>query len=88
MSNNDFDFQINEAYLPYVFNADNTDLVCDEEEQIDAFLSELHIDEVELLYNGEDLNKSFTRCDITGEYCMSVRVRCFAYLDSKLQRIS
>lgn len=88
MSSDDYDFVINEAYLPYLVNADNTDLVFDEEEQIDAFISELHIDHVELLYNGEDLNKSFTRCDISGEYCMAVRVRCYAYLNSKLQRIS
>lgn len=88
MSSDDYDFQVNEAYLPYLINADNTDLVFDEEEQIDAFISELHIDHVELLYNGADLNKSFTMCDISGEYCMAVRVRCYAYLDSKLQRVS
>ena len=88
MSSDDYDFVINEAYLPYIFNADDTDLVNDEAEQIDTFLGELHIDDVELLYNGEDLNKSFTRCDISGQYCMAVRVRCYAYLNSKLQRIS
>lgn len=88
MSNDDYDFVINEAYLPYIFNADNTDLVFDEQEQIEAFISEQHIDQVELLYNGEDLNKSFAKCDISGEYCMAVRVRCYAYLNSQLQRIS
>lgn len=87
MSNDDYDFVINEAFIPYITNADDTDLVFDEQEQIDVFLGDLHIDLVEWLYVGEDLDKSFTRCDITGVWCMAVRARCFAYLNSKLQRI-
>lgn len=87
MSNDDYDFKVNEHLVPYLINGDNDHLEYEEAEQADRFLDELHIDHVELLYNGEDLDKSFTQCDITGSWCMAVRVRCFAYLDSHLQRI-
>lgn len=85
-NNDDYDFNINEAYLPYICNGDCTGLNTDEKNLIDAWLEESDISLVEPLYDGEDLDKSFMRCDLEGSYCMAVRVRCFRFV-TKMTRI-
>lgn len=87
MSTNDYDFKVNEALLPYIINGDNGDITNDEADQVEAFLEENEIETVELLYNGEDLDKSFTQCDVTGAWCMAVQILCYKYRNFKWQRV-
>ena len=87
MSNDDYDFKVHEHLVPYLIDGDNDHLNYEEANEADQFLQELHIDHVELLYNGEDYDKSFTKCDISGSWCMAVRVRCYTYLNNDLQRL-
>jgi len=87
MSTDDYDFKVNEALIPFIMDGDNSNLVNDEQDEVESFLTEHEIETVELLYNGEDLDKSFTRCDITGVLCMAVRVLCYKHRNFKLTRV-
>jgi len=87
MSTNDYDFKVNEALLAYIINGDNGDITNDEADQVEAFLTENDIETVELLYNGEDLDKSFAQCDITGAWCMAVQILCYKYRNFKWTRV-
>lgn len=87
MSTNDYDFKVNEALLPYIINGDCDTITNDERDEVDAFLTENDIETVELLYNGDDLDKSFAKCDITGAWCMAVQILCYKYRNFKLTRV-
>ena len=81
------DFKINEHLLPYIINGDNGDITDEERDDVESFLTDNDIEVVEPLHNGEDLDKSFAQCDITGAWCMAVQVLCYKYRNFKWQRV-
>ncbi|MGA0398242.1 MAG: DUF6926 domain-containing protein [Ilumatobacteraceae bacterium] len=81
------DFKINEHLLPYIINGECDTITDEERDDVESFLTENDIEVVEPLYNGEDLDKSFAQCDITGAWCMAVQVLCYKYRNFKWQRI-
>ena len=87
MSTNDYDFKVNEALLPYLINGECDTITIDERDEVEVFLRQHEIETIELLYNGEDLDKSFTRCDITGAWCMAVQILCYKYRNFQWQRV-
>jgi len=87
MSTDDYDFKVNEILIPFIMDGDNSNLVNDEQDEVESFLTEHEIETVELLYNGEDIDKCFARCDISGLMCMTVRVLCYKHRNFKLTRV-
>ena len=81
------DFKINEHLLPYIINGECDTITDEERDDVGSFLTDNDIEVVEPLYSGEDLDKSFAQCDITGAWCMAVQVLCYKYRNFKWQRI-
>jgi hypothetical protein len=81
------DFKINEHLLPYIINGECDTITDEERDDVESFLTDNDIEVVEPLRNGEDLDKSFAQCDITGAWCMAVQVLCYKYRNFKWQRI-
>ena len=81
------DFKINEHLLPYIINGECDTITDEERNDVESFLTDNDIEVVEPLHSGEDLDKFFAQCDITGAWCMAVQVLCYKYRNFKWQRI-